>query len=363
MMRVGRFFQIALLILIAAGAQPAYSAFWQWSKTSSSNATADPSINWSEGMSPSSVNDSARAMMARAAEYRDDVSGLVGTAGTSAAYTATSNQGFNSVPNDGQLFAFTPHVTNVSAASLRVDGGTVYQIQTASGVPVGDAVLIAGTPYTVKFSAADNAWRLRGYYGTAFEVPLGALMPYTGNTPPNSNFVFPAGQCLSTSTYATYWALLGSPGSGGCPGGQFAIVDLRGRTLVALDNLNGTPALRLTSGGGCGSSMNAVGATCGNGLESKNFTIANLSPFTPTGTFSASLASGNVSVPQQGNSGVGSPVTSAFSQGANNLAATVLNVAVTGSVSGNVSMSSLGSGTAASTVDPNIAVTYILRVR
>jgi len=37
-----------------------------------SNATDDGSINWAEEQSPSSVNDSARAMMARLSEYRDD---------------------------------------------------------------------------------------------------------------------------------------------------------------------------------------------------------------------------------------------------------------------------------------------------
>lgn len=37
---------------------------WQWSTTAANNATADPSINWQEGQAPSTVNDSARAMMA-----------------------------------------------------------------------------------------------------------------------------------------------------------------------------------------------------------------------------------------------------------------------------------------------------------
>jgi hypothetical protein len=39
-------------------------ALWQWSTTAANNATADPSINWQEGQAPSTVNDSARAMMA-----------------------------------------------------------------------------------------------------------------------------------------------------------------------------------------------------------------------------------------------------------------------------------------------------------
>ena len=61
-------------------------AFWKWSRTASSNASADNTINWAEGMAPSAVNDSARAMMARTAEWRDDISGTITTAGTSTAW-------------------------------------------------------------------------------------------------------------------------------------------------------------------------------------------------------------------------------------------------------------------------------------
>ena len=42
---------------------------YRWSQTAASNATADASINWQEGQAPSSVNDSARAMMASAAAW------------------------------------------------------------------------------------------------------------------------------------------------------------------------------------------------------------------------------------------------------------------------------------------------------
>jgi len=72
-------------------------AFWSWSKAPAGNATADPTINWAEGQSPSSVNDSARAMMARVAEWRDDVSGGITSGNTSTAYTLTSNQGFDTL--------------------------------------------------------------------------------------------------------------------------------------------------------------------------------------------------------------------------------------------------------------------------
>ena len=57
-------------------------SFWKWSRTAASNATADGSINWAEGQAPSTVNDSARAMMAAASKYRDDVAGAIATAGS-----------------------------------------------------------------------------------------------------------------------------------------------------------------------------------------------------------------------------------------------------------------------------------------
>ena len=57
-------------------------SFWKWSRTAANNATADGSINWAEGQAPSTVNDSARAMMAAASKYRDDVAGAIATAGT-----------------------------------------------------------------------------------------------------------------------------------------------------------------------------------------------------------------------------------------------------------------------------------------
>ena len=70
------------------------SGLQTWSKTAGSNATADSSINWAEGQAPSSINDSARAMMARIAEWRDDISGALTTSGSSTAYAVSSNRGF-----------------------------------------------------------------------------------------------------------------------------------------------------------------------------------------------------------------------------------------------------------------------------
>lgn len=150
-------------VLLSTQAQ---AACWQWSRTTASNATADPTINWAEGMSPSSVNDSARAMMARLAECRDDLSGLLVTTGTSTAYAVTTNQGLDAVPQNGQQIVVRLNVTNGAAATLTADGGTTYPIQTAPSVAVASGVLIAGTPYRVMFNSSVSAWILQDFYNS-----------------------------------------------------------------------------------------------------------------------------------------------------------------------------------------------------
>ena len=67
---------------------------YKWSQTASADATADSTINWAEGQSPASVNDSARAMMEAIAKYRDDVAGAIVTSGTSTAYAVNTYQVF-----------------------------------------------------------------------------------------------------------------------------------------------------------------------------------------------------------------------------------------------------------------------------
>lgn len=366
-MKIARFFQLAALILLAAGAQPAYSAFWQWSKTAATNSGADPSINWAEGMSPSSVNDSARAMMARAAEYRDDISGLLTTAGSSSAFTVTTNQGLSSTPNDGQLLSFTVHTTNAGAPTLAADGGTAYPIQSAPGVGVASATLILGSPYSAKFSVANNAWMLKGFYGSTLNVPLGALVPYTLQSAPSSNFVFAAGQCLSTTTYAGYWAALGSPASGSCAGGQFRIIDMSGRVPAGMDAMPGFgSAGRLTgSTFGCGSNMTVIMNSCANGVEYQNITLAQL----PGGITVAGSAGVTVSTPNglasnvnwQGWATVPGNTGSDYVPWASSSPGGSFPNTMTGTVS-MTSTSNNTSGQLQPNVQPTIAVAYLLRV-
>jgi hypothetical protein len=66
-------------------------SLFKWSKTASANQNADPTINWAEGQAPSSVNDSARQMMAVIAKFRDDIAGGLLTAGATSAHTVETH--------------------------------------------------------------------------------------------------------------------------------------------------------------------------------------------------------------------------------------------------------------------------------
>lgn len=268
--------EIARLVLFAAvlGAVGASGQVYKWSQTPGTNATADPHINWAEGQAPSSINDSSRAEMAELAKYRDDISGALTTGGSSTAYTVTTNQGFPTIPTDGQLLAITPHATNGVASTIVADGGTAYAIQSSPGVAVGAAALVQGTPYTLKFSLSNTAWILRDFYGNPYAIPLGGMMPYTGATAPNSNFVLAYGQCISRTTYATYFAQV-STTFGACDGTTtFAVPDLRGTVVAGVDNMGGVSGGRFP-GLNTGTFQGAVTHT---------ILAANLPPHTHSGT-------------------------------------------------------------------------------
>ena len=128
-------------------------ALYTWSQTAGSNAASDSAINWQEGQAPSSVNDSARAMMAATAKYRDDISGAIGTSGTSTAYIVNSYQVFDTLAHmNGAMIAFTPHTTNGATVTLNVDSLGAKPLRTSTGVELLAGMLIVGTPYVATYN-------------------------------------------------------------------------------------------------------------------------------------------------------------------------------------------------------------------
>lgn len=247
------------IFAVIVGAIPASSQVWKWSQTPGTNATADPHINWAEGMAPSAVNDSARAMMAEFAKYRDDISGAISTGGTSTAYTISTNQGLCgspcAAPVNGQMIAFKAHATNGNSPTLAVDGGTAYPIQSPAGTAIGGGTLIGGSSYRVSFNSSESSWILESLYGNPYAIPLGGYLYSSIGSAPNSSFVLANGQCISRTTYSAYFAAVGTT-YGACDGSTtFAVPNATGRVL-AMSNSGGS----VLNVDGCGGGL---GTVCG----------------------------------------------------------------------------------------------------
>ena len=113
-------------------------------------------------------------MMARIAEYRDDIAGVIATGGTSTAFTVTSNQVFDTLAHmDGAMIAFTPHTTSGDAPTLNVDGLGAKKIRIVPSADLPEGSLVEGTPY------------IATYYNTAGEFILHNLggNPYSVRSP------------------------------------------------------------------------------------------------------------------------------------------------------------------------------------
>jgi microcystin-dependent protein len=221
---------------------------YKWSQTAASDATADSTINWAEGQAPSSVNDSARAMMAATAKYRDDIAGAIVTGGTSTAYSVSSYEVFDTLAHlNGQMIAFTPHVTNGATVTLNVDSLGARPLRTAPNTELLAGTVIQGTPYVAVYNNVDGAFYLQGFFGNPYNIPLGAGLDYWGSTTPNGSFAFPSGQAISRTTYVALFALVGTTYGAGDGSTTFNLPDKRGRVSAATDDMGGTSASRLTT--------------------------------------------------------------------------------------------------------------------
>lgn len=155
----------------------------RWSQTANTNATSDSTVNLPEGQAPGSLNDAARAMMAAVAKYRDDRAGMIASAGSSTAYTATSYQGFAALA-DGLSITLRMDETNGATPTLNVDSLGAKAIQGVSGTAIGTGKLLAGGVYTFVYSTSAVAWIVHGLYDETDEIVSGTVMLFVQTAAP-----------------------------------------------------------------------------------------------------------------------------------------------------------------------------------
>src|SRR3990167_1651732 len=162
-----------------------------WSMTAASNSTADDSINWAESQAPSSVNDSARAMMARIAEWYADTSGNLVLGGTSTAYTLTTNNVFASLI-DGATVVARVNATSGATPTLAVDGLAAKQIRGVYGTNIATGALLINSIWAFTYDSTDDAWIAWGNTLAAGNVLTGLdITGGTALTAPDVADVFP----------------------------------------------------------------------------------------------------------------------------------------------------------------------------
>lgn len=149
-----------------------------WSKTAASNASADSAVNFAEGQSAPSLNDSCRAAMASVAKYRDDISGMITLGGGTTAYTLTTNQTITLT--DGAQVSFTVNSTNTGTTTLNVDSTGAVPLEKIKGTALAAGELVAGCVYDATYdSASTAAWVIKGGRSQPYDADLAALAGIT----------------------------------------------------------------------------------------------------------------------------------------------------------------------------------------
>lgn len=185
---------------------------YKWSQNPDTNASSDASINWVEGQAPSTVNNSARAVMAAIAKMRDDISGklVTSTGGTSTAYSVSSNQGFDSLPHmDGAMLSLKFDKINGTPVTLNVDGLGAKPLRVSPGVELPVNNLVIGVPYGITYSNADGVWYFQDGALTAATVlapilvPIGGVIIWMSTILPSASWWWCNGQQVTSPALAT----------------------------------------------------------------------------------------------------------------------------------------------------------------
>jgi microcystin-dependent protein len=184
-----------------------------------------------------------------------------------------------------------------------------------------------------------------------YNIPLGGGLDFWGPMAPNSSFVFPFGQAISRTTYSALFAMFGTIYGSGDGSTTFNIPDLRGRVVAGKDDMGGSAANRLTSGGS-GIAGTALGAT--GGAEIHTLTTTEM-PAHNHGISDPGHAHG-VSGGNLGGTGV-SPQSGTTTNCLTGATGIVINGATTG-----ISIQSNGGGSAHPIAQPTIVCNYIIRV-
>jgi len=226
------------------------ASIYDWKKDASDNQNSDDIINWLEGQPPSSVNNSARAMMVRIRQLLEDLGGVVTATGAANSIAVASSSPITDYP-DGYMLSFRAFSATTGAATISVNNigaKPVYRNSSTGPERTGAGDIVAGCIYDVVYSAAlnggDGGFLLASPTLPSSSVPTGAIMAFAMKTPP-SGWFYCNGQAVSRTIYADLFAAIGIQWGGGDGSTTFNVPDFRGMFLRGWDDKRGIDTNRV----------------------------------------------------------------------------------------------------------------------
>ena len=136
-------------------------SLYAWSQTAADNDDADATINWVENQDPDTVNDSARSLMARVAQFVSDMAPKRSSAGSGNAYTVSSDAG-GAAYVDGEIISFLPDRANTGACTLNVSARGAVPWRPKVGTDFAADDILTDVPVTATYRAATNEFLSTG---------------------------------------------------------------------------------------------------------------------------------------------------------------------------------------------------------
>jgi microcystin-dependent protein len=254
-----------------------------WNETDTNNNQPAPD-GAPEGMFPSGVNDTIRAVMGALKRWFNWSSPKV-TAGSATAYTLTYGVAPSALV-DGMTHLVQFHAINGAGATLNVNGlgaKPLYTYSAGAWYQAPPAFFDIATICRVAYDAGAGAYRLL----MPGAVPTGTVTPFAGSVAP-AGYQLAFGQAISRTDYPGLFAVISTTFGAGNGSTTFNVPDLRGLVVAGKDNMGGSNANRL----GSVMSSTTLGAAGGGQINSAgvSVSVAGSASGTLTGTAEADAA-------------------------------------------------------------------------
>ena len=294
-----------------------------------------------EGMFPSGVNDTIRAVMGALKRWFNWSSARI-TGGSATAYTLTYGVAPGALV-DGMTHLVQFHASNGPGATLNVNNlgaKPLYAYSAGAWYQAPPALFDVATVCRVVYDAGSGAYRLL----MPGAVPTGTIVPFAGAAAP-VGYLLAFGQAVSRTNYPGLFAVINTTYGIGDNSTTFNVPDLRGCVAAGRDNMGGANRTLLSS------VMNSttLGQTGGQQTESANVTS--------TGIITATIISTCISMDGPSTGTNSQPGIGELHAGPNHIHANLVSSGVL-----NTGISVNGNTAAVTNVQPTFIVNQIIKL-